>query len=61
MPPGPPRASSLAAQLLRGWVEVTNMNCANKDCRCQETVVEEAGRQFCSERCAQANISAEGT
>ncbi len=35
------------------------MNCAHKSCRCQETVVEEGGKHFCSERCAEAETQGE--
>ncbi len=33
------------------------MNCDHKDCRCQEAVVELAGKHFCSERCAEEETS----
>jgi hypothetical protein len=35
------------------------MSCDHKDCRCEETYVEAAGKHFCSEPCADSDASGE--
>jgi hypothetical protein len=39
--------------------EVTNMSCAHKNCRCDEATIEEGGKHYCSERCADDDANGE--
>ena len=35
------------------------MSCAHKSCRCDETSIEEGGKHYCSERCADDDANGE--
>jgi hypothetical protein len=35
------------------------MNCAHETCHCDEVAVEEGGKRYCSERCADADVNGE--
>ena len=35
------------------------MNCSHKNCRCDEAMIEQEGKHYCGEQCAEADANRE--